>query len=690
MKIFSALLLALALGCGRAYGGFFPDGAFTDDARGLCGAQFLKVPPSARFAALAGAGLTLEWQDSFFLNPAGAAPAAGSAVAASYEALLEGSSRTGLVFARGSGADTFSTGLLYNNSSPGLEKLDGAGNAAGGEVTAYDAALGAGWARRLAWGGLGVNLKYIKSRLAEASGASAALDAGLVFREPYPSATELAVAVRNFGPPLKLGSQKAPLPAELAGGLKWKYSPDFNILIEGRLPADHSPYLIFAGEWFLRSSAASGLFLRSGLNFKNYDDHGFMGAFAGGFGLKLGGFTADYAFSPYGELGAAHRMTLGLAWGGPSEEKAALSRLPSSSAVMAVAPFSSGPGVTETEASVVRNLVESELAKTARFTVADRTKLDFTLEEKKLSYSGLSDEKVAASLGGVAGAELAVLGAVSKSAAGYFVSLRLLSVASGEILRSGAAEVEEDYLLREAARLAVSRLLAGDLPIAEKKRGLSGGSSAAHEALDSGGPGAAAGAVVKGILASRVKNVDVYVRQDVDTSGSRIIVFPLLLTDGTRLKPAETASGNLLIDAFIVKKWSEFLEGGNTVSIPRPALDNIPGAYAGIDSLVSSLDSVSAVEQTTQLTGLLEKVSKQIGDGAFAFALLFESRKDYESTKQLHLNMGLFDTKKLTWKWITKDSYNRKLIPLPYEVAVQGLVKESIEALKAGNAGKVR
>ena len=52
MKIFQAILLAAALGVPRAYGGFFPDNAFSDDARGLTAAQFLKVPPSARFAAL--------------------------------------------------------------------------------------------------------------------------------------------------------------------------------------------------------------------------------------------------------------------------------------------------------------------------------------------------------------------------------------------------------------------------------------------------------------------------------------------------------------------------------------------------------------------------------------------------------------------------------------------------------------
>ena len=213
MKIFQAILLAAALGIPRAYGGLLPDNAFTDDARGLTAAQFLKVPPSARFSALGGCGLALRGPDSFFLNPAGAAalePGAGAA-SASYEALLGGASRTGLVLSRSTAAGALSAGLLYNGASSG-EKLDGAGGGSGAEFAAYDAAAGAGWARSFGWGDFGVNFKYIKSRLAEASGAAAALDAGFIIRALPPSRTELALALRNFGPPLKLGSESAPLP----------------------------------------------------------------------------------------------------------------------------------------------------------------------------------------------------------------------------------------------------------------------------------------------------------------------------------------------------------------------------------------------------------------------------------------------------------------------------------------------
>ena len=459
MKILQALLFAAALGIPRAHGGFFPDSAFTDDARGLTAAQFLKVPPSARFSALGGCGLTLRGPDSFFLNPAGAAaiaPGAG-AVSASYEALLGGASRTGLVLSRSSSAGVLSAGLLYNDASPG-EKLDGAGGGSGAEFTAYDAAAGAGWARSFGWGDLGVNLKYIKSRLAEASVASAALDAGFIIRELAPSRTELALALRNFGPPLKLGSEKAPLPSELAGGLRWKYSPLVNILFEGRLPSDHSPFLAFAGEWLLPYAADSGLALRAGFNFRNYSDHGFMGTFSGGFGLKFGGLTLDYAFAPYGDLGAAHRMTAGWAWGGTGEASAPRTAALPRSAALAVAPFSEEDGVTETEAAVVRNLLEAELAKAGRFRPVERNKLDFILAEKRLAYAGLTEEKSAAELGRLSAAQLAVFGSVGRNKDGYVITVKVVDVSSGEILRSETAGAAEDYLFRDAARRLAAAL----------------------------------------------------------------------------------------------------------------------------------------------------------------------------------------------------------------------------------------
>jgi hypothetical protein len=311
------------------------------------------------------------------------------------------------------------------------------------------------------------NVKYIRSRLAEVSGNSAALDAGAIFKAGPGSATDLALAIRNFGPPLKLGADRAPLPFEAAGGLRWKYSPVFDILFEGRLPVDHASFFILSGEWFIpylsspgTGPLGSGFFIRSGINFKNYNDHGFMGSFAGGFGLKAGGLFFDYAFSPYGELGAAHRFTAGWGWGG---QKGAFKPEPRRPAVkrkdgLAVAPFSRGGGVTATEAEVIRNLVEAELIKTGNFLVVERTNRDFILKEKKLAASGLTGEALAADLGRLLGASAGAVGFIYKDKNGYGITVKLVESSSGEIMRSESVQVREDYLFRDAARRVAAAL----------------------------------------------------------------------------------------------------------------------------------------------------------------------------------------------------------------------------------------
>ncbi len=460
----SLLAAALLLPSGRARcGGFFPKDPFTDSARGTVAAQFLKVPPSARWAALGSAGLALSGPDAFFLNPAGLAAGAGSAFSASYEALPADSSRTGLLFSGSTGAGVFSAGLLYNNSGAGLEKLDGAGNGAGIDLTAYDAAFGAGWARSAGLTDFGFSLKYIRSRLAEVSGNSFALDGGVIFRAGPGDTTDLTLAFRNFGPPLKLGSEAAPLPFEAAGGLKWKYSPILDILVEGRLPVDHASYLILAGEWFIPFQASPGggtrrpgFFFRSGLNFRNYGDHGLMGAYAGGFGFRAGGLSFDYAFSPYGVLGSAHGLTAGWAWGGAKAVYKAAAGQPGKER-LAVAAFSRGGAAAAAEADAVRGLVETELAKTGKFLLAERGPA-FVLKEKKLAASGLPAEMQAAELGRFSQASSAVFGLVYKDKNGYVITVRLVDPVSGEILRSESAQARQDYFFSDAARRLAAAL----------------------------------------------------------------------------------------------------------------------------------------------------------------------------------------------------------------------------------------
>ena len=183
--------------------------------------------------------------------------------------------------------------------------------------------------------------------------------------------------------------------------------------------------------------------------------------------------------------------------------------------------------------------------------------------------------------------------------------------------------------------------------------------------------------------------VSVYHRADVDTTSSRIVVFPLLLCQSGALSSANEQYSNPIADALLTKSWAGALGADNAISIPKLAFNKIPKANEFVTLIVKSADTVSALEQSGASTEFLAGVKKQFGDGALAFALVFEDKVAYDSSKVVHLNMGLFDVKKMTWKWITKHAYKAGLAPIPYEKVVSDLVDESFKALQE-KAGALR
>lgn len=187
------------------------------------------------------------------------------------------------------------------------------------------------------------------------------------------------------------------------------------------------------------------------------------------------------------------------------------------------------------------------------------------------------------------------------------------------------------------------------------------------------------------------REITVYNRKDVDTSKSKILAFPMLLWDGSKIKPANTSYSNPMIDVLFGKNWATDLGAENVIIIPKIALDKIPNIYPAMDLFLKAADGVSLVEQTNPtLTKALEAVTKTFGDGAFAIALVTADKSEYESSGSVQVTLGLFDTKKLTWKWITKVKHTNGLVPIPYEIIVKELVSESYVYLKEKTGGKVR
>lgn len=312
-------IIFLLLTTFQSQAGIFPENAFSDEARGLTTANFLKNPPFARFQALGQGGIALSGIDSMFYNPAGLNfhGKKGTAFGMGYETLLESSYRASLAYLHSSGTQSIGLGFLYF-ASTNFENLNSLGDYIG-KFSTYDMAIICSYTKQYSLTDFGMSLKVITSKLYGQSANSLAMDMGFIFRDKLSghSGTDMALSVRNLGFPMKLGTKTSPLPLELAGGIAWHYTRCCKIVLEGKLPVDHSPYLLFAGEQFIpfsESTEGAGLFLRVGYNFKNHKELEFMGAFTGGFGVRINPINIDYALVPYGDLGNTHRVTFSYAF----------------------------------------------------------------------------------------------------------------------------------------------------------------------------------------------------------------------------------------------------------------------------------------------------------------------------------------------------------------------------------------
>lgn len=448
--------LSLAPAAGRA--GLLPDGAFSDDARGTTAAAFLKSPPAARIEALGGGGLAAPAPDSVFFNPAALAGLRGAYAVSGYEAMLESAYRGSLAFSLpGSGGKAWSAGAVFGSGGK-LDILNSRGDYGGG-FTHYDAALFLSAAFPLRDGGFGFSVKGIRSALGGVSAVGAAVDLGYISYSRRRDGADIALTLRNLGTPLKYEEESDPLPLELAAGLLWRYAGGLRVMADGRMPADHAPYFILGGEYVVPFGSSASFALRAGFSSRNLDDLGAAAAVSGGFGLGLGGAAFDYAFVPYGDLGATHRVTLSWLLGpAPRPEEAYVPERPGARrAGLAVASFAGGGA-----GLVLSRQLEDQLSNLGAATVP-RSSPGFTEAERRLlpaqeapSHAELAD------LGRALGADYVVHGTVFfGDGDGYRIEAVVVAVSGGVAVSSAVETAEDGYALAGAARRLAGKLLRG-------------------------------------------------------------------------------------------------------------------------------------------------------------------------------------------------------------------------------------
>lgn len=174
------------------------------------------------------------------------------------------------------------------------------------------------WKSRLAVGG---NFKIVRERIEDMSATAFALDAGAIYQKS--PRLKLGATLKNLGTGLALGKTSYPLPMALRAGAAFQFRKDLLLTSDISLPFDDSASFCFGAE-YLYPSPIKGvrLTLRAGLKTAAISYLGALSAVALGFGAQAGAIALDYALSPYGDLGAAHRLSLKIKFESPAAEPA--------------------------------------------------------------------------------------------------------------------------------------------------------------------------------------------------------------------------------------------------------------------------------------------------------------------------------------------------------------------------------
>ncbi|TBR20456.1 PorV/PorQ family protein [bacterium] len=305
MRSALALALVCALSPPRAWAGGAGHEPF----------NFLFLDADARAAGLGGAYTAIAKDANALLyNPAGLARVGAHEASFMENRYAEGVSQEYVGYASPRG-----WGLNLNHLSFGEIPRTTVSNPDGtGSFGIRDLAVGAGYGRLLpAVPGLslGAGVKLLRETVDDASASGFAADLGALWESPAVPGLAFGGAVQNMGPTVRFSAARENLPLYVRLGAAYSAaSLGVPAMLAFDVMKERSESPLFAAGLEL-APAGRALPLRLGYSSRNDAGTGI----AIGLGWVSGMFHIDYAFVPLGELGSAHRLSLGLRWGAPED-----------------------------------------------------------------------------------------------------------------------------------------------------------------------------------------------------------------------------------------------------------------------------------------------------------------------------------------------------------------------------------
>lgn len=319
----AALLLCLAL---RSAPAAAPQ--FSSDAAGTAGAQFLKMAVGARPAAL-GEAYAAVADDAFALdwNPAGLINIAETSLALMHSPYLAGSNLDFFAYAENAG-EVGAWGLAAKRMAYGkIKRTDSAGQETG-SFEPTDTAFSVGLACYISSFNkdpeerfvLGATGKIVRSNIVSSDNTLSA-DVGILTPLYFDGSFRMGLAAQNVMGSLRFDKDETPLPLLLRFGTMTRFGRHAMLTADLVGAKDHLPFLAAGAEVRISPSKTSDIFLRGGFNTRAVGDLTGLRDVALGAGTRFGDYTVDYAFSPFGDLGAVHRLSVTVSFRRPRSER---------------------------------------------------------------------------------------------------------------------------------------------------------------------------------------------------------------------------------------------------------------------------------------------------------------------------------------------------------------------------------
>ncbi len=217
----------------------------------------------------------------------------------------------------------------------GIEARTAETSAPDGQFGASDLALGFSYGRKVGDVGLGGTLKFIRQSIGSRSASAYTIDLGALRRFEN-QRISFGAALVNLGTKVRFIDEAAPLPLALRTAVTYGMAKSFPhaLSLQIDFPQDSDPSVRLGAEYrgfgpfalrvgyrtFSGGQRDAVLGKTLGSTASGFAE--FYGLFLGmGLQTRLG--NVDYAIMPYGELGLAHRLSLGLRFGAPLKKEAA-------------------------------------------------------------------------------------------------------------------------------------------------------------------------------------------------------------------------------------------------------------------------------------------------------------------------------------------------------------------------------